>query len=135
MISRFIEAQAPVYSSVVEELSTGLKETHWSWFIFPQIAGLGNSDIAKHYAIKDIDEAIEYLNTPILLDRLTECLNLLLQHNKDIEDILGFPDNLKLKSSMTLFMIADPSNIIFKQVLDKFFDGDIDTKTLNLLGC
>lgn len=134
---RFLQAQETVYPEVLAELRAGHKKTHWMWFIFPQIAGLGHSVTAKHYAIADIHEARDFLDHPILGARLRECSTLLLQHKgKPIDRILGTPDDLKLRSSMTLFANASPNKThrkLFESVLEEFYDGQTDTKTLKRL--
>ena len=134
---RFLHAQETVYPEVLAELRAGHKKTHWMWFIFPQISGLGHSATAKHYAIADIHEARDFLDHPILGARLRECSTLLLQHKgKPIDRILGTPDHLKLRSSMTLFANASPNKThrkLFESVLEEFYDGQTDTKTLKNL--
>lgn len=131
---KYLKAQDEVYTTVVNELRNGKKETHWMWFVFPQIDGLGNSEITKYYSIKNIDEAIQYLNNPILRDRLFECCELLLNiNNKSINDILGFPDDLKLQSSATLFSTISPSNSVFHKIIEKYFNNQFDKSTLDIL--
>ena len=117
-LQRFVEAQAPIYHQVTEELRQGSKRSHWMWFIFPQIAGLGSSPTAVHYAITSTDEAAAYLNHPILGPRLRECTTLVnqLQH-RSIDQIFGYPDNLKFHSSITLFAHATPDNQVFLNAL------------------
>jgi uncharacterized protein (DUF1810 family) len=136
---RFLQAQETVYPEVLAELRAGHKKTHWIWFIFPQIAGLGHSATAKHYAIADIHEARDFLDHPILGARLRECSTLLLQHRgKPIDQILGTPDDLKLRSSMTLFASAASSKSdkdLFGNVLEEFYDGHPDAGTLERLNC
>ena len=134
-LNRFIQAQEPVYSNVLAELQSGQKVTHWMWFIFPQIEGLGHSATAKLYAIKSLGEASQYLNHPILGARLLECAGIVLGiKNKSVTDIFGWPDDLKFRSSMTLFSCVANSSTIFSEVLDRYFQGKRDTKTLELLG-
>ena len=132
-LSRFINAQEGVYDHAVAELKNGRKRSHWMWYIFPQLEGLGRSTTARRYAIKSIEEAIEYLNHPILGARLLECANTVLAiEGKTASEIFGYPDDLKLKSSMTLFSeVADDS--VFVHVLDKYFQGEQDVRTLQLL--
>ncbi len=133
-LGRFLSAQAGVYDRVLAELRGGQKRTHWMWFIFPQIDGLGHSATSKHYAIKSIEEAREYLKHPVLGSRLLECAEAVLAiEGKKISSIFNYPDDLKLKSSMTLFAsIADPGTV-FVRVLEKYFQGMQDARTLQLL--
>ncbi len=133
-LSRFKIAQDLVYHRVVVELEQGIKQSHWIWFIFPQIEGLGQSATAKKYAIKNKIEASAYLNDPLLAGRLNQCCELLLQiENKSASEILGHPDDLKLSSSMTLFARVSGKNSIYQKVLDKYYDGQYDQMTINLL--
>jgi uncharacterized protein (DUF1810 family) len=133
-LQRFVEAQAPVYIQVREELRQGSKRTHWMWFIFPQITGLGSSPTAVHFAITSKDEAVAYLNHPILGPRLTECVTLINQvEHRTIDQIFGFPDNLKFHSSITLFAQSAPDNQLFLDALQKYFNGQSDPATLRLL--
>jgi uncharacterized protein (DUF1810 family) len=133
-LSRFISAQQNIYPQVLKELQNNKKTTHWMWFIFPQIDGLGHSSTAKYYSIKHIEEAKEYLAHPVLGTRLLECSNILLNiQGKTAEDIFGYPDNLKLKSCITLFNYAVPEHKIFGAVLQKYFAGEQDEKTLSIL--
>lgn len=134
-LHRFTQAQQDVYTNVLSELKSGRKTTHWMWFIFPQFAGLGRSPTAEFYAIKSLEEARQYLQHPVLGMRLQECSKIVLGiEDLDIPEIFGFPDDLKLKSSMTLFSrVADPGSV-FDQVLDKYFQGAPDTRTLELIG-
>ncbi|MGZ4969349.1 MAG: DUF1810 domain-containing protein [Methylobacter sp.] len=133
-LSRFTSAQESVYASVLGELRSGWKRSHWMWYIFPQIDGLGHSATSKHYAIKNIEEARQYLNHPILGKRLLECAEAVFTiKGRSISEIFGYPDNLKFKSSMTLFdYVAAPCSI-FARILDKHFNGERDTLTLQLL--
>ncbi|MES2948264.1 MAG: DUF1810 domain-containing protein [Pseudomonadota bacterium] len=133
-LERFVEAQASVYHTVVAELAMGHKETHWMWFIFPQLKELGKSAMAKRFGITSADEARAYLAHPLLGSRLVECTKLLLaQRNANAFEIFGSPDNLKLRSCMTLFSVAVPEESAFKQALDVFFAGKADEATLKLL--
>jgi uncharacterized protein (DUF1810 family) len=133
-LTRFISAQKMVYARVLFELRNGRKRSHWMWFIFPQIDGLGNSSTTKLYAIKSIEEAQEYINHPVLGKRLKECVESVLEiEGRSISEIFGYPDDLKLKSSMTLFESVADSDSIFSSVLDKYFNGARDSRTLNLL--
>lgn len=133
-LNRFIEAQESVYTQVITELLEGKKKTHWMWFIFPQVRGLGRSSIAKLYSIKNKEEAIAYLENHPLGERIKECSEIVLKiNNNNAFQIFGSPDDLKLKSSMTLFAYISNDNSIFHRVLDKFFNGQKDRKTLDLL--
>ena len=132
-LERFTAAQAPVIDGVRGELRRGLKTSHWMWFIFPQLAALGASAMAKRYGLESVAEARAYLDHPVLGPRLLECCGLLLQSpNDDIEEILGHPDDLKFRSCLTLFMAADPGEQVFRQCLDKFYGGAPDQKTVVL---
>ncbi len=134
-LQRFIEAQAIVYENVIFELNFGKKKTHWMWYIFPQIEGLGNSDMATKYSIKSLDEAVAYVNNPILGQRLKECTKkVLFIEGKSIDDIFDYPDNLKFKSCMTLFALVSQPNSIFSDALKKYFFGEQDNETLSLVG-
>ena len=133
-LSRFEEAQEDVYEQVVLELQSGQKRTHWMWFIFPQIHGLGQSSTSIFYAIKSEEEAKAYLNHPILGKRLVQCVNTILAINGLTSmTIFGSIDNQKLRSSMTLFASISDKNSLFHQVLVKYFNGNEDTQTLKLL--
>lgn len=133
-LNRFIKAQADSYEIAYYELSNGKKESHWMWYIFPQICGLGKSDIAIYYSINSLEEAKQYLKHEVLGPRLIALVDILLNlKTNDPVEIFYFPDNLKLWSSMTLFMYADETNPKFKQVLDKYFQGRIDMATYNIL--
>ena len=133
-LQRFVEAQAQVYPRVVAELSGGHKQSHWMWFIFPQLAGLGFSVMAQRFAIASRDEAIAYLRHEILGPRLLECTQLVnAVQGKTIRQILGSPDDLKYRSSMTLFA-AVSSEPEFRAAIDKYYSGEVDPKTLELLG-
>jgi len=133
-LHRFLDAQERVYDAVLDELRAGRKASHWIWFIFPQIAGLGHSGMAQQFAIASLDEAKAYLQHPVLGFRLHECTQLVLDVNgRSAEEIFGYPDNLKFRSCMTLFMAATTDNKIFKDALLKYFDGEPDTLTLDLL--
>lgn len=133
-LERFVQAQAPVYSHVLAELRRGRKASHWMWFVFPQIAGLGGSPTAVRYAITSIDEARAYLDHPILGKRLRECCEVLLAHDgRTAEQIFGHPDVLKLRSSLTLFLRAAVDPSLFEAMLAKYFDGEPDRRTLALI--
>jgi uncharacterized protein (DUF1810 family) len=133
-LDRFVSAQDPVYSDVLAELRTGKKRTHWMWFVFPQLAGLGRSDMARTYAIGSSDEAAAYLAHPVLGPRLRECARLVASHRDlAIGDIFDSPDDRKFHSSMTLFNDVAPAEAVFQTCLDQFFDGRPDTATLDRL--
>lgn len=133
-LARFVAAQAPVYAQALAELRAGRKRSHWMWFVFPQLDGLGASDLARRYAIKSRAEAIAYLAHPMLGPRLVECAQALLAVGESsIDDILGFPDNRKLQSSMTLFAALPDADTAFALVLDRYYAGVRDAKTLELL--
>lgn len=132
-LERYIKAQERDYSRALSEIRNGRKISHWMWYIFPQIAGLGYSEMSHHYAIKDMDEAKEYLAHPVLGKRLIEISNALLNHSQSARSIMGSPDDLKLRSCMTLFSLVPGADPVFEQVLKKFFDGKKDNATLELL--
>lgn len=133
-LNRFLAAQEGTYAAALAELRNGRKQTHWMWFVFPQIAGLGSSPLAKRYAIKTWEEARQYLRYPVLGARLRECAAALLElQGKTISEITGYPDDLKLKSSMTLFAVLDEPGSVFVRVLDRYFKGEQDMQTLHLL--
>ncbi|MDR6760105.1 uncharacterized protein (DUF1810 family) [Flavobacterium sp. 2755] len=132
-LTRFLDAQNKLYLTAYSELKKGKKETHWMWFIFPQIKGLGKSDIAKYYAIADLEEAQAYLNHPILAKHLVEIAQLLLNFKKkSIETILGDLDARKLRSSLSLFSQVENANPIFQELLDTFYCGNLDPVTLTI---
>ena len=134
---RFVTAQAEVYSQVIEELADGCKRTHWMWFIFPQLTGLGHSAMAQRYAIHDLDQAKRYLADPILGTRLRHDVRLMMRHEgKAALQILGSPDDLKFRSCLTLFgqAASDSSDrMLFAEALDQFYGGEPDPRTLELL--
>jgi uncharacterized protein (DUF1810 family) len=133
-LNRFLSAQAPTYDTVLAELRAGRKSSHWIWFIFPQIAGLGRSGMAQQFAITSLNEAKAYLHHPVLGSRLRECTQLVLDvEGRSAEEIFGYPDYLKFRSCMTLFMTAATDNALFKSALLKYFDGQPDQLTLDLL--
>ena len=133
-LHRFLQAQAPTYHAVLAELRTGRKSSHWIWFIFPQITGLGHSEMSQQFAIASLDEAKSYLKHPVLGPRLHECTQLVLDVNgRSAEEIFGYPDYLKLRSCMTLFLTAAPDNTIFNDALLTYFAGKPDHLTLDLL--
>lgn len=134
-LSRFVEAHDRSYSRALEEIREGRKQSHWMWYIFPQIVGLGLRSTSRFYAIADLEEARAYMQHPMLGAHMIEICSVLLGLSaNDAEDVMGYPDDLKLRSSMTLFSKAVPSVKIFQQVLDKYFDGKMDQKTLEILG-
>lgn len=133
-LERFLNAQETSYKTALQEIREGRKRSHWIWFILPQIEGLGFSDMAEYYAIADIDEAKAYLQNKTLHDRLIDiCEALLSLPGSDAEEVMGWPDNLKLRSSMTLFREADPDELVFQEVLDKYYAGEPDQRTLEVL--
>jgi len=127
-LERFISAHEKSYDIALREIKSGMKQSHWMWYIFPQIQGLGRSSTAKYYAIKDKKEAIAYWNDPVLSSHLIEISQELLKLNSPIDWIMGCPDNLKLRSCMTLFYLVSNENT-FKEVLDKFYAGEMDEFT------
>lgn len=130
-LERFLDAQAPVYEQVLRELRAGRKRSHWIWYIFPQLAGLGSSTMAQRYAIASLAEAEAYWAHPVLRARLAECVALVnAVTGRAIGEILGPPDDLKFRSSMTLFHQAAPDEAIFQESLDKYFAGTGDPMTL-----
>jgi uncharacterized protein (DUF1810 family) len=133
----FVNAQAAVYSQVIEELTAGCKRTHWMWFTFPQLRGLGHSPMAQRYAIRDLDQATRYLADPILGSRLRHDVRLMMGHKgKSALEILGSPDDLKFRSCLTLFgqVASDNSDrMLFTEALDQFYGGEPDPRTLELL--
>lgn len=134
-ISRFIEAQRSSYQQALTEIKNGKKASHWIWYIFPQIKGLGRSAMSEYYSIQDIDEAKAYLADAILSKRLIEICEVLLSlDTNDAVEVMGRPDDKKLKSSMTLFDAATDSLEIFQMVLDKYYNGKKDNLTLRILG-
>jgi uncharacterized protein (DUF1810 family) len=133
-LQRFLDAQELLYDQALAELSAGRKRSHWMWFIFPQLAGLGRSAMAQRFAIASLDEAEAYLAHAVLGARLRECAGLVLAvRDRSVHDIFGSPDDLKFRSSMTLFSRADPAEPVFQQCLYKYFAGQGDPQTLALL--
>lgn len=134
-LERFVAAQEPVYARVVDELRRGRKSSHWMWFVFPQIAGLGRSEMSRYYAIASLEEARAFLAHPVLGARLRECANAVLAAPaaRSAEDILGSVDAVKLRSSMTLFRRAVPDDALFARVLERFYEGVADPATDALL--
>ena len=134
---RFVNAQTDVYGKVIEELTDGCKRTHWMWFIFPQLAGLGHSPLTQRYAIRDLDQARRYLADPMLGSRLRNDVGLMMRHKgKSALEILGSLDDLKFRSCLTLFAQAELGNSergVFNEALDQFYGGEPDPRTLELL--
>jgi uncharacterized protein (DUF1810 family) len=135
-LERFVSAQdsGGTYAQALRELRAGRKTSHWMWFVFPQVAGLGHSSMAQAYAVSSLDQARAYLAHPVLGPRLRECTAAVLTHtDRSAEQILGGIDALKLRSSMTLFARADPDEPAFAAVLDAFYGGEPDARTDSLL--
>lgn len=133
-LNRFVHAQQPLYNAVLAELKSGRKRTHWMWFVFPQVDGLGHSPMSKQYAIRSEAEARQYLDHPVLGQRLIECAEAILAvQGRSASEIFGFPDDMKLQSSMTLFAAVTEPDFVFAQVLNKYFHGQRDQKTLKFL--
>ncbi len=133
-LDRFLRAQENVYETALREVRNGRKQTHWMWFIFPQIAGLGRTDVSQLYAIKSREEAVAYLEHPVLGTRLREISDALLSvEDKSAAEIFGTPDDLKLRSSMTLFKSVSTENEVFLQVLDRYYAGEEDPQTFRIL--
>lgn len=134
---RFVDAQAQVYRQVVDELTDGRKRTHWMWFIFPQLTGLGHSVMTQRYAIHDLDQARRYLADPILGSRLRHDVLVMTRHKgKSVLEILGSPDDLKFRSCLTLFgqaALDDDDRLLFAKALNQFYSGKTDPRTLELL--
>ena len=133
-LSRFLKAQERDYAQALREIQSGRKRSHWMWYIFPQIQVLGFSSTAQFYAIENLQEAKDYLAHPVLGARLKEISSALLQlDGLTASEIFGYPDDLKLRSSMTLFRLADLDCEIFQAVLDKYYDGEADNKTIRIV--
>ena len=133
-LHRFIEAQNGIYEQALAELKAGRKRSHWMWFIFPQIAGLGTSSMAEKYAIRSVEEATAYLSDPILGSRLLRCVEAILSvSDRSAHDIMGSPDDLKLRSSMTLFAAVSDHGSPFHKAIDHFYDGKFDGRTISIL--
>ena len=134
-LERFVQAQVGVYDDALDELRRGRKAGHWIWFIFPQIAGLGFSEMSRRYSIASLEEAQAYLDHPVLGARIRECASLLLAvEGRSADEILGQLDAMKVRSSMTLFHRAAPTHPLFAAVLDRFYGGQLDSATDRLLG-
>ena len=133
-LQRFLDAQSSVFDDVLTELAAGRKRTHWMWFVFPQLKELGRSQTARHYGLRDRDEAATYWRHPILGARLLQCAELVLDTaDKSAHDIFGSPDDLKLRSCVTLFDAVAPEAGVFRKILDCFYDGEADKATIDLL--
>ena len=133
-LQRFADAQDRVYDRVLAELRAGAKRSHWIWFIFPQLSGLGSSSTAELFGIDSLEEARAYLAHPVLGPRLRECARLVASiEDRSVDEVFGWPDNLKVRSSMTLFAQATDHNADFLAMLDKFYGGQQDPRTLELL--
>jgi uncharacterized protein (DUF1810 family) len=133
-LERFIEAQAPVYAQALAELQAGGKQSHWMWFVFPQIAGLGESPTARAFAIQSLAEARAYLAHPLLGQRLRECCQAMMNvRGRSAREVFGAPDDMKFHSCLTLFAETAPDEVLFYNLLEKYFDGDADEATLELL--
>lgn len=134
-LARFLEAQNHTYLKALSEIKSGKKTSHWMWYVFPQLKGLGKSDTSQFYGIEDLDEAEQYLAHPVLGKHLLDISSALLQiEGKTAFDVFGTPDDLKLRSSMTLFAMAEKNSPVFRAVLDKYFNSTADSRTLELLG-
>jgi uncharacterized protein (DUF1810 family) len=134
-LNRFISTQEWVFDRALSELRGGMKRTHWMWYIFPQIDGLGYSPTARLYAIKSLEEARHYLSHPILGPRLKECAEAVLAlQGRSASDIFGYPDDMKLQSSMTLFALVAGPRSVFERVLEKYYQGKQDNRTLQIVG-
>ena len=134
-LNRFVEAQDPIYAEVCAELAAGHKRSHWMWFIFPQLQGLGRSAMALHYGLASPAETIAFWRHPVLRHRLTECTQLVLAvQNKSVFEIFGKPDDMKFRSCMTLFDCCVAGEPLFAQALSRYCDGKRDERTLALLG-
>lgn len=133
-LDRFVDAQAPIYDQALAELRAGQKQSHWMWYVFPQIASLGQSATSRAYAIQSLEEARAYLAHPVLGVRYRECCQAVMNtRSKSARDIFGSPDDLKFCSSLTLFAEAAPDEVLFYNLLEKYYDGDADEATLELL--
>jgi uncharacterized protein (DUF1810 family) len=133
-LERFVKAQTPVYVTALAELKAGRKQSHWMWFVFPQIAGLGHSVISQTYALQSLQEARAYLAHPLLSTRLRECCQAVMDvQDRSAYEIFGAPDDLKFRSCLTLFEQAAPGEKLFHDLLEKYFHGKADSATLELL--
>lgn len=133
-LTRFVEAQAPSYEDALAEIAAGRKRSHWMWFIFPQIEGLAHSSMSRRYSIKSVEEALAYLRHPLLGCRLQECAEAVLAvQGRSAAEIFGFPDDLKLRSCATLFSSVSPPGSVFNRILDGYYEGNPDDRTLRIL--
>jgi uncharacterized protein (DUF1810 family) len=132
-LQRFVDAQVAVYDTVLGELHAGRKASHWMWFVFPQLRGLGHSATAQHYGLASLDEARAYLVHPLLGERLRECTRIALRAGSDAHALFGSPDDLKFRSCLTLFHHAAPDEALFAEALDNYFEGVADPRTEALL--
>ena len=133
-LERFMTAQNGCYQDVIKELTSGRKLTHWMWYIFPQIQGLGMTSTSKFYAINSLSEANAYLRHPVLSSRIEECLGLVMNYGSlRVKDIFGYPDDLKFHSSLTLFSLSKLRTDAFEQALNVFFKGQVDKRTMDIL--
>ena len=132
-IERFIEPHELYFSVALMEIKYGHKRSHWMWYIFPQLKGLGYSSKSEFYGLTGVEESKQYMNNDYLKNNMYEICKELLKLDDNIDNIFGYPDNLKLKSSMTLFEYAIPDSLIFKEIIDKFYNGNRDEKTLEIL--
>jgi len=133
-LERFVRAQRDDYELALSEIVTGRKRSHWMWYIFPQIAGLGHSQMTKKFSLSSLAEAQAYIKHPLLGPRLRECTRLVNQvEGRSIQQIFGYPDDLKFRSSMTLFAQATPDNALFQEALQKYFNGELDSQTVERL--
>lgn len=132
-MERFLKAQETQYINALAEIKNGRKTSHWIWYVFPQLEQLGRSSTAKYYGIKNIDEAKDYISTPLLRERLVEISEALLDNDCSAVKILGYTDAMKVRSCMTLFHCADPSIEVFGRVIDKFYGGQYDKLTLDII--
>ena len=133
-LDRFLKAQKRDYETALAEIRSGHKRSHWIWYIFPQLKGLGRSEMAEYFGIRDMAEAVAYWKHPMLGQRLIEIAEALLElESSDPAEVMGWPDDMKLKSSMTLFLLAAPEEPVFGKVLDKFFGGERDMNTVRML--
>jgi uncharacterized protein (DUF1810 family) len=132
-LDRFVQAQNGVYDQALAEIRSGRKQTHWMWFVFPQLAGLGSSPMARTYAMQNLDEAREYLKHPLLGARLRECAEAVVSvSGKSAHEIFGSPDDLKLRSCATLFARVSPENSVFHRIIRQYYRGEPDEKTIRL---
>lgn len=133
-LARFVEAQEGVYKSVLEELRRGLKRNHWMWYIFPQLAGLGSSATSRTYSIAGLDEARAYIHHALLGPRLVECTQLVLElKGRPAKAVFGSPDDMKFRSCMTLFALADPDTACFQDAVNRYYSGQVDDRTIAIL--